>query len=566
MPRTSRAAPARRAARWPLIAVSALAGSIAAAGLALMLMPTDRQLPAHQPVGQHLAYVAGAAAARVAATVGYAQAFARFAMPSQDDGTITGRGIDGGAGIAIVLRPHAVSSQGSAGANSRPRVNLIEPSPGLLGIVVENAAHPPATGTAAVTFPLGHLSPAGDEMEVALLQAGLALRPAATGPLRAAERHLMALPRSALSAPGVLAIPTDGAGTAVRVAWTPIAGTELTAVAALSVAPDAASSAFPASVLLVALLGGVLGILAMEFARLHDDRQNLATTLGRARRDHDAAIRALAKRQDLETLGRFTAGVAHDMGNVMQVVETYLRAIPGAAGDPREMARLLDRARGAARRGANGARDLLAIARSSSRRPRPVDVPSLLAELADVMQELLGETYTVRLDVPASLPAALADPGDLEAMLVNLATNSRDAMAAAGSGTLTISAALIGSPDATEPDDASSGGEWIRIDIVDNGIGMDAETLANAMEPFFTTKPRGRGTGLGLALAREFAERSGGMLEIESAPGVGTRASLLLRPASHENLADDAAVPDRDVTLNAVGNAAPQSGAMHMKG
>jgi signal transduction histidine kinase len=338
------------------------------------------------------------------------------------------------------------------------------------------------------------------------------------------------------------------------------------AVPAVSVAPAAPHPTLPPPVILAAILGGMLGILAAVLVRLHGDRRDLAATLARTRRDHDAAIRALAERQDLETLGRLTAGVAHDMGNVMQVVETYLRAIPGAAGDPAETARLLDRARGAARRGANGARDLLALARGSSRRPRPVDVPSLLGELADVMQELLGEAFTVRLDVPATLPPALADPGDLEAMLVNLATNSRDAMAAAGSGALTISAALIGAPDSAEPDGTPPGGEWIRIDVVDTGIGMDAETLANAMQPFFTTKPRGRGTGLGLALAREFAERSGGMLRIESTPGVGTRASLFLHPVSQENLTDDAAAPGWDLALNAARNAAPPPGVMHIKG
>jgi signal transduction histidine kinase len=335
---------------------------------------------------------------------------------------------------------------------------------------------------------------------------------------------------------------------------------------ALALAPAALRATLSPPVMLAAILGGLLGILAMLLGRLQQDRRDLSATLARTRRDHDAAIRALAKRQDLETLGRLTAGVAHDMGNVMQVVETYLKAIPGAAGEPAEMARLVEKARSAARRGADGARDLLSLARGSSRRPRPVDLPPLLGEIADVMQELLGETFTVRLDVPATLPPALADPGDLEAMLVNLATNSRDAMAAAGAGVLTMSAALIGAPDSAEPAGAPPGGEWIRIDVIDTGIGMDAETLRNAMQPFFTTKPRGRGTGLGLALAREFAERSGGMLRIESTPGVGTRASLFLHPVSHEHLADDAAAPDCGAALNVAQHTAPPPGAMHIKG
>ncbi len=534
----------------------------------MTLMPAERQELAGSAAGRQAQQVAAATAAHVAAAVGQAQAIARLALASQDGATAARREIEGGAGVTILLRPDADTPQDPLVPRSSPRVDLTEPSPGVLGIVVEHAAAPPAGGAVTVTLPLGRLSASDGAAEVALFRVGMApaLRPAAAGPLRAAERYLSGLPRTALAAPGALAMPPDDAGTTARVAWTPVAGTDLAAVAAVSVAPVAPRQVFPPPVILAAILGAMLGILVTDLARRREDRRDLGAALARARRDHDAALRALAERQDLETLGRLTAGVAHDMGNVMQVVETYLRAIPGAAGDPAEMTRLLDRARGAARRGANGARDLLALARGSSRRPRPVDVPSLLAELADVMQELLGETFTVRLDVPAALPPALADPGDLEAMLVNLATNSRDAMAAAGSGMLTISAALIGSPGSAKPDEASQGGEWIRIDIVDTGIGMDAETLANALEPFFTTKPRGRGTGLGLALAREFAERSGGMLQIESTPGVGTRASLLLHPASQENLTDDVAVPDLDAALNASGNTAPPQGAMHIKG
>lgn len=534
----------------------------------MLRMPPDRAGPTAGAASLRAEQAAGAMAARVAAAAAHARAIARVALASRDGEPAHRTEVTDGAGLTILVRPAEAPSQDPAGPRPPAGIRLAEPAPGAFGIVVEEVAAAPATGAATVTLPLGPLIAPDGLAEVALLRAGPppALQPTATGPLRAAERQLFALPRTALAAPGGLAAPADDAGATTLVAWSPVPGTDLVAVAAVSVAPVARHSAIPAPVILAAILGGTLGILAANLARLQGERRDLAANLARARRDHDAAIRALAERQDLETLGRLTAGVAHDMGNVMQVVETYLRAIPAAAGDPAEMARLLDRARGAARRGANGARDLLALAHGSSRRPRPVDVLSLLGELADVMQELLGENFTVRLELPGALPPALADPGDLEAMLVNLATNSRDAMAAAGSGVLTISAALIGTPGAAEPDGTPPGGEWIRIDVVDTGIGMDAETLANAMEPFFTTKPRGRGTGLGLALAREFAERSGGMLRIESTPGVGTRASLLLHPVSHENLADDVAVPDRDAALNVEGNAAPPPGVMHIKG
>jgi signal transduction histidine kinase len=291
---------------------------------------------------------------------------------------------------------------------------------------------------------------------------------------------------------------------------------------------------------LVALLGGALGAVAVLHLQRLAERRRMEAALTHARRDHEAALRALADRQGLETLGRLTAGVAHDIGNVMQSVEFYLKAMPAALDDRPTLLRLIERARGTSRRGAAGARDLLALARGSARRPEPIDVVPLLTEIADAMQELFGESITVRLDLPPTLPPVLAEAGDLEAMLINLATNSRDAMAPAGHGVLSIAAAMVGSPDSAPPTDNLPGGEWVRILITDTGVGMDPETLARATEPFFTTKPRGRGTGLGLALAHEFAERSGGMLIIESNVGTGTRASLFLHPATDERANPDA--------------------------
>ncbi|MBR0679046.1 hypothetical protein GXW74_00980 [Roseomonas eburnea] len=343
-------------------------------------------------------------------------------------------------------------------------------------------------------------------------------------------------------------------GLATALAWRPVGTTRFTALAAVPVPVVAGGSLLP---WLVALLGGVLGALVALVLRGAAERRYLDAALARARRDHDAAIRTLAERQGLETLGRLTAGVAHEVGNVMQAVEFYLRAMPDSLSDKATLARLIERARAAARRGATGARGLLALARGSARQPVPIDVVPLLTEIADVMQELIGETFTVRLDLPPCLPPVLADSSDLEAMLINLATNSRDAMAQAGSGVLSISAALVGSPDASNVANDLPGGEWIRIDITDTGVGMDAETLARAMEPFFTTKPRGRGTGLGLALAREFAERSGGILRIESAVGSGTRASLFLHPAS-----DGKVPPDADSPATPAEPGAPKGGAL----
>jgi signal transduction histidine kinase len=287
--------------------------------------------------------------------------------------------------------------------------------------------------------------------------------------------------------------------------------------------------------LLALALGGCLAALARGAAR----RRRLEAELARVRHEHDVAIRTVGERQALETLGRLTAGVAHDMGNVLQTVELYLRTIRDTLDDRDALDRLIDRASAAARRGSNGARDLLALARGSEGRPEPIDIEPLLGELGEVLGDLLGPSYAVRLRIGSDLPAVLAEAGDLEAMLINLATNARDAMAMAGSGELEISAELVGSPDGTGASDAALGSAWVRIGVADTGVGMDAQTLERAMDPFFTTKPPGRGTGLGLALAREFAERSGGFLRISSSPGAGTCVSLYLHSAPEATVHPD---------------------------
>jgi CheY-like chemotaxis protein len=145
-----------------------------------------------------------------------------------------------------------------------------------------------------------------------------------------------------------------------------------------------------------------------------------------------------------------------------------------------------------------------------------------------MLRHALGPTITLRVEAPVSLPALWADRGQLEAVLVNLANNARDAMPDGGeillraeplrdAGVL-VAAGLVP-------------GEWIRLSVVDSGEGMPPEVLARVTEPFFTTKPRGHGTGLGLAMARGFAEQSGGALTIGSTPGKGTDVGLILPPA-----------------------------------
>jgi CheY-like chemotaxis protein/two-component sensor histidine kinase len=157
-----------------------------------------------------------------------------------------------------------------------------------------------------------------------------------------------------------------------------------------------------------------------------------------------------------------------------------------------------------------------------------IDVTRLLEDLRSMLSHTLGANIDIRLDLGPELPLALADKGQLEAVLVNLAANSRDAMQDGGAIVIsaeeeTVAAGL--NATGLQP------GCYVRLAVADNGIGMDAALLKRAVEPFFTTKGPGKGTGLGLSMARGFAEQSRGSLAVASEPGRGTKVTLWLPAA-----------------------------------
>jgi PAS domain S-box-containing protein len=238
----------------------------------------------------------------------------------------------------------------------------------------------------------------------------------------------------------------------------------------------------------------------------------------------------LAQAEKLQALGGLAGGIAHDFNNILQAVAGAAVLIDQTPDDQEKIQRLARSTIAAAERGTSITRRLLAFARSEELRVEAIPTADVLDGLRDVLAYTLGSTITVRADFPATLPPLLADRGQLETAIVNLGTNARDAMPSGG--VLTLSAEAVGveagglRPPELAPDD------YVRIDVADTGSGMDAPTLARAMEPFFTTKPQGHGTGLGLALVKSFTEQSGGGMVIRSTPGAGTKVSLWLRQAT----------------------------------
>jgi PAS domain S-box-containing protein len=251
-----------------------------------------------------------------------------------------------------------------------------------------------------------------------------------------------------------------------------------------------------------------------------------------------AAQAQLLEAQKMEVLGRLTGGVVHDFNNLLMTVLGNLglaRKRLGEAATP-QILRHLDAAALGAERGAQLTQRLLAFARRQDLKPAAVDLEQLLAGLHELLAQSAGPRVQVKLETPAGLPPAMVDPHALELALMNLVVNARDAMPEGGRIQVRVDRRRLprhaGSADFGAAPSLGAG-EYLCIAVTDPGQGMDAATLARAVEPFFSTKGPGQGTGLGLSMVHGLALQSGGALQIESAPGRGTVATLWL-PVSAE--------------------------------
>jgi len=261
--------------------------------------------------------------------------------------------------------------------------------------------------------------------------------------------------------------------------------------------------------------------------------------LGEEARERGRAEARLAQAQRMEALGQLAGGVAHDFNNVLQAVIGGLGLIRRRPGDAEAVERLARMAGDAAQRGASITGRLLAFARRGALRAEPVPPLPLLEALREMLAHTLGVGIAMRVAADPDLPMLLADKAQLETVLVNLAVNARDAMP--DGGTLLLAVAPEAVLDAEAHPAGLAPGGYLRLSVSDTGTGMGAATLARASEPFFTTKPPGQGTGLGLAMARGFAHQSGGGLLIESAPGRGTTVALWFPEAAGVPAAGDPA-------------------------
>ena len=259
------------------------------------------------------------------------------------------------------------------------------------------------------------------------------------------------------------------------------------------------------------LLGSVANMLAALMQRRHTEEQ-------------------LAHSQRLDAIGQLTGGIAHDFNNLLTIISGSLQLLELDHGDRPESADLIASALRSVGRGAELTTKLLAFARRQRLTPMAVDPVALLRDIEAMLRRTLGETIQLRVEPPPALPAAHADATQLDTALVNLALNARDAMPHGGEILLSARAHEVADDNGEE---GLAPGHYVVFTVQDTGHGMDPETLARAVEPFFTTKESGRGSGLGLSMVYGFARQSGGALLIDSRLGYGTRVDLFL-PASRQ--------------------------------
>jgi PAS domain S-box-containing protein len=234
--------------------------------------------------------------------------------------------------------------------------------------------------------------------------------------------------------------------------------------------------------------------------------------------------RRIEQLSKLETVAQLTGGVAHDFNNLLTAAMGCLDLIRHEHESERTRS-LAEIALRAIDRGAQLTQQLLTFARRQALRPVSADLNALLAEIEVLIRRAVGETVEVSISRGVDLPRCQLDPAQFEAAVMNLVINARDAMPDGGRlvlGTGKIAAAQIPADVDLPPAD------YVAITIEDNGAGMKPEVMARALEPFFTTKEIGKGSGLGLSTVYGFVKQSGGELRIESSPGAGTRVTLYL--------------------------------------
>lgn len=264
--------------------------------------------------------------------------------------------------------------------------------------------------------------------------------------------------------------------------------------------------------------------VSLTRAQVGDERLGVLTLRDLTQRQ--AMQQQLFHAQKMEAIGQLTGGVAHDFNNLLTVILSNLGTLLEQSMDE-EARQLIDETVSAAARGSTLTHRLLAFSRQQPLAPRRIDVNELVAGLQRLLARTFGESHQVNFEPAPDLWPCNVDPGHLEAALLNLAVNARDAMPRGGRLTIRTANGVLDAEDCRE-DDELQPGSYVSITVADTGTGMSPEVMANAFEPYFTTKPFGQGSGLGLSMVFGFVKQSGGHVRLRSELEAGTEVTLFL--------------------------------------
>lgn len=267
-----------------------------------------------------------------------------------------------------------------------------------------------------------------------------------------------------------------------------------------------------------------------------------------------AAEHRMLASQRLEAVGQLTGGLAHDFNNLLTVVlgnaDRLIVELPDDADDLVELAEMV---RAAALRGAELSRQLLAFARRQPLEPQATDVATFIGHLVRLLRRTIPEHTQLDVVTDEAVPPAFVDRGQLESAIVNLCLNARDSMP--DGGRLLIETAVVPEvPERPAGGPSAAPGPWVEISVADTGSGIDPGIVDRVIEPFFTTKTEGAGSGLGLSMVHGFVTQSGGHLRLDSRAGVGTIVRIYL-PIADDTATDESGVDAPPPTL------APADGA-----
>jgi hypothetical protein len=272
----------------------------------------------------------------------------------------------------------------------------------------------------------------------------------------------------------------------------------------------------------------------------HDISDRVA--LDRQQRLLDARLHQYER---LESLGQLAGGIAHDFNNLLAVISNYAQFVADELTDEFAARADLDQIQTAAARAAVLTRQLLSFARRETLHPRVVDVNEMIGESEELLRGAAGADVEIVTDFGPDLWRIEVDPGQFAQVLVNLATNARDAMP--DGGVLTIDTENVDVDETyVQARPGLVPGRYVRLRVSDNGVGMEESVVARAFEPFFTTKPRGDGTGLGLPMVFGIVAQAGGEVQIYSELGVGTTCRMLLPATESPAIEVPRVLPDGD--------------------